>query len=99
MSNLEKTISIPPDAIKIYKLISKNKKISIVELEKQTKLDRGKLEYFLSYLDKENLIERSTVINQIFVLTQEGKDAVEQIVIVQLLLNTKDFHMPIHNAR
>lgn len=88
MSNLDKTISIPPDAIKIYKLISKNKKITIVELEKQTKLDRGKLEYFLSYLDKENLIDRNTVINQVLVLTKEGKEAVQRQLIERRIIST-----------
>jgi len=87
MSNLEKNISIPPDAIRIYKLISKNKKITIKELEKQTKLDRGKLEYFLSYLDKENLIERNTVIKQELVLTEEGKDAVQKQLIERRIIS------------
>ncbi len=95
MSNLEKNISLPPDAIKIYKIISKSKKITIKELENKTKLDRGKLEYFLSYLDKENWIERNTVIKQELVLTEEGKDAVEKQLIERRIIAALKDKQPI----
>ena len=35
MSNLEKKISLPSEAVKIYQIIDENAKISIKELEKQ----------------------------------------------------------------
>ncbi len=78
MSNLEKKISLPSEAIKIYKMIDENSKISIKELEKQTKLDRGKLEHFLGLLVSNELISRLDIVSHQVFLTNNGKEAAEK---------------------
>ena len=94
MSKLEKSISLPTEAIEIYKIINEKHRISIKEIEKLIKLDRGKLEYYLDFLISNRLISRTSVFSQILSLTQEGKEAAEkQLVerrILEVLKTNKD---------
>ena len=92
MSNLEKKISLPSGAVKIYKIIDENSNIAIKELEKQTKLDRGKLEYFLGLLVSNKLISRLDVVSHQVSLTSNGKEAAEKQLIerrIAKILNEK----------
>ncbi len=93
MSNLEKKISLPSETIEIYKEICLRKKISVKELEKIMKLDRGKLEYFLGFLLSNELVERITIVQKIPILTEAGKfAALNQLIerrIVDLLREQK----------
>ncbi|MCE7738716.1 MAG: phenylalanine--tRNA ligase subunit alpha [Candidatus Heimdallarchaeota archaeon] len=77
MSNSEKKISLPSEAVKIYQIIDENGNISIRELEKQTKLDRGKLEYYLGFLVTNELISRLEIVSHQISLTNNGKEAAE----------------------
>jgi phenylalanyl-tRNA synthetase alpha chain len=93
MSNLKKKISLPSEAIEIYKEICLRKKISVKELEKMMKLDRGKLEYFLGYLISNELVERITIVQEKPILTEAGQyAALNQLIerrIVDLLREKK----------
>ncbi len=95
MSNLEKKISLPPESIRLYQIISASKNIAIKELELQTKLDRGKLEYYISFLDKENLVERNSIIYQNLVLTEEGKSAASKELIERRILSALKEKQPV----
>ena len=77
MSNSEKKIFLPSEAAKIYQIIDENDNISIRELEKQTKLDRGKLEYYLGFLVANELISRLEIVSHQISLTNNGKEAAE----------------------
>ena len=93
MSNLEKKISLPSEAIEIYKEVCLKKKISVKELEKTMKIDRGKLEYFLGFLISNELVERITIVKKIPILTEAGQfAALNQLIerrIVDLLREKK----------
>ncbi len=96
MSKPEKIISLPTEAIEIYKIIDKEKKISIKEIERITKLDRGKLEYFLNFLVSNELISRLSVVRHLISLIKEGRDAAEKQLIerriVDVLKENKNIH-------
>ena len=96
MSKPEKQISLPIEAIEIYKIIDKEKKISIKAVGDMTKLDRGKLEYYLDYLISNELISRLTIVSHKMSLTAEGEEAAEkQLVerrIVKVLKENKNVH-------
>jgi len=93
MSKPEKQLSLPTEAVEIYKIIDKENKISIKKVEEVTKLDRGKLEYYLDFLISTKLISRSTVVKQHMTLTKEGKEAAKQLIerrIIEVLKNTEN---------
>ena len=81
MNNLEDKIALPPEAIKLFQKISLVEDISIKDLEAEAKIDRGKLEYYLSYLESNKLVERSTKISKIYELTNAGTTAVKDELI------------------
>ncbi len=86
MSNLEDKVALPPEAIKLYKKISSLKEISMKELEKEMQLDRGKMEYLLSFLISNALVERTTSVNLKYILTDAGKQAAEKGLIERLIV-------------
>ncbi len=94
MSKPEKSIFLPKEAIEIYKIVNKEKKISIKEVEKITELDRGKLEYYLDFLISNELVSRLSLVSHRISLTKDGKDAAEnQLIerrIVEVLKKNKD---------
>ncbi|MHA1400296.1 MAG: phenylalanine--tRNA ligase subunit alpha [Candidatus Heimdallarchaeaceae archaeon] len=75
MNSLEESISLPPEVIKIYKIISEKKSIQIKELETITGFPRGKLEYLISFLLEYKLISRQEKKDTYGVLTEAGLDA------------------------
>jgi len=81
MSNVNKKISLPSEAIEIYKEICLREKISVKELETIMELDRGKLEYFLGFLLSNGLVERITIIRKIPILTEAGQFAAKNQLI------------------
>ncbi|MCE7743492.1 MAG: phenylalanine--tRNA ligase subunit alpha [Candidatus Heimdallarchaeota archaeon] len=94
MSEPEKHISLPIEAVEIYKILNKKKKISIKEIEEATKLDRGKLEYFLDFLISNDLVSRLPIVSHLMSLTKEGREAAEKQLIerriVEVLRKNKD---------
>ena len=94
MSKPEKTISLPKQAIEIYQIVDKEKKITIKEIENITHLDRGKLEYYLNFLVSNGLVSRMSLVGHQLSLTKEGKDAAEnQLIerrIIEVLKTNKD---------
>jgi phenylalanyl-tRNA synthetase alpha chain len=87
---------MPIEAIEIYKIISKEKKISIKTVGEMVKLDRGKLEYYLNYLISSELISKLSIVGHKISLTAEGEEAAEkQLVerrIVKVLKENNNVH-------
>ena len=86
MNNLEDKIALPPEAINLYKKISSLKEISMKELEKEMQLDRGKMEYFLSFLISNAFIARNALVHQKCELTDAGRQAAEKGLIERLIV-------------
>ncbi len=86
MNNTENKIYLSPETVKLYEEISKKKEIRIEELLEVTKLNRGKLEYYLSFLVSEKLVERNDIINKKLKLTKTGLDAAKNGLIERRII-------------
>ncbi len=86
MNNAENKIFLSPENVKLYEEISKKKEISIEELLEVTKLNRGKLEYYLSFLVSEKLVERNDILTKKLKLTKTGLDAVKNGLIERRII-------------
>jgi len=87
MSNLKDKIALPPEAIELYKKISSLKEVSMKEIEKEMQVDRGKMEHILSFLISNGYVERTTTVNQKYVLTDAGRQAAEKGLIERLIIS------------
>ncbi len=87
MNKIAETISLPPDVVKIYKEISKKELISVQELEKETGLSRGKIEYLLSFLIDNGLVRKEEKIIQFAELTPSGVEAAKEQLVERRILN------------
>ncbi|MCK4845287.1 MAG: hypothetical protein KAS95_06420, partial [Candidatus Heimdallarchaeota archaeon] len=86
MNNTENKIFLSPENVKLYEEISKKKEISIEELLEVTKLNRGKLEYYLSFLVSEKLVERNDILTKKLKLTKTGLDAAKNGLIERRII-------------
>jgi len=98
MSKPEKHISLPTEAVEIYKIVNKEKKISIREIEEEMKLDRGKLEYFLDFLISNELISRLSIVSHRISLTKAGKEAAEKQLIERRIVEALKKNTDVHFA-
>ena len=86
MNNTERKIYLSSETVKIYEEISKKKEINIKELLVVTKLNRGKLEYYLSFLLSEKLVERNDILSKRLKLTKTGLDAAKSGLIERRII-------------
>ncbi|MHA1396948.1 MAG: phenylalanine--tRNA ligase subunit alpha [Candidatus Heimdallarchaeaceae archaeon] len=96
MSSVKKKITLSKDALELFKLISSKKKINISDIQKEQKIDRGKLEYLLGFLISNNLVKKNPIIKEKIILTKEGEIAAKEQLVERRIVAQLKKQQPLH---
>ena len=87
MSATTSNITLNPEALELFKIISQYGRINVEKLTTISTFNRGKVEFLISHLVEKGLVKRNDKIEERYVLTETGKQAAVHGLIERRILD------------